>query len=450
MLTTQEPIAAIATAPGRGGIGVVRVSGPNLGPFILALLGQILEPRRTFYLPFKDATGFTIDQGIALFFKGPHSYTGEDVLELQGHGGPAVMRQVLNRCLEAGKPFQLRLANPGEFTLRGFLNDKIDLTQAEAISDLIDASSEAAARAAVSSLSGEFSRQVNTLCDDITHLRLLVEATLDFPEEEIEFLEKYQAKEQLTDILEQLETVIHQSRQGMILRDGIRVVLAGEPNVGKSSLLNALSGEDLAIVTDIAGTTRDKVVHLIHLDGVPITIIDTAGLRETSDQIESIGIARTWDEISKADVVLHLMDAVAPAKHLDDDIEAKRPRHSMVLPVFNKIDLVQSFAIPDGAIGISVKQDIGLDVLKTRLLALAGWNPGLESPWMARQRHVDALNTAKSHLDIAKGYANQHDAVLDLFAEELRLAHDALGEITGKVSPDDMLGKIFSTFCIGK
>jgi len=236
----------------------------------------------------------------------------------------------------------------------------------------------------------------------------------------------------------------------MILRDGIRVVLAGEPNVGKSSLLNALSGEDLAIVTDIAGTTRDKVVHLIHLDGVPITIIDTAGLRETSDQIESIGIARTWDEISKADVVLHLMDAVAPAKHLDDDIEAKRPRHSIVLPVFNKIDLAEAFLIPEGAIGISVKQDIGLDVLKTRLLALAGWNPGLESPWMARQRHIDALNTAKAHLDIAKDYANQHDAVLDLFAEELRLAHDALGEITGKITPDDMLGKIFSSFCIGK
>lgn len=450
MLATQEPIAAIATAPGRGGIGVVRVSGPNLGPFILALLGQTLEPRRACYLPFKDAAGFTIDQGIALFFKGPYSYTGEDVLELQGHGGPAVMRQLLNRCLEAGKPFQLRLANPGEFTLRAFLNDKIDLTQAEAISDLIDASSEAAARAAVSSLSGEFSRQVDTLCDDITHLRLLVEATLDFPEEEIEFLEKYQAKEQLTDILEQLETVIHQSRQGMVLRDGIRVVLAGEPNVGKSSLLNALSGEDLAIVTDIAGTTRDKVVHLIHLDGVPITIIDTAGLRETSDQIESIGIARTWEEISKADVVLHLIDAVAPAKHLDDDIEAKRPRHSIVLPVFNKIDLAQACRVPEGAIGISVKQNIGLDVLKTRLLALAGWNPGLESPWMARQRHVDALNTAKTHLDTAKGYANQHDAVLDLFAEELRLAHDALGEITGKLSPDDMLGKIFSTFCIGK
>jgi len=291
---------------------------------------------------------------------------------------------------------------------------------------------------------------VETLCDDITHLRLLVEATLDFPEEEIEFLEKYQAKEKLKGILEQLENVIHQSRQGMILRDGIRVVLAGEPNVGKSSLLNALSGEDLAIVTDIAGTTRDKVVHLIHLDGVPITIIDTAGLRETSDQIESIGIARTWDEISKADVVLHLMDAVAPAKHLDDDIEAKRPRHSIVLPVFNKIDLAEAFLIPEGAIGISVKQDIGLDVLKTRLLALAGWNPGLESPWMARQRHIDALNTAKAHLDIAKDYANQHDAVLDLFAEELRLAHDALGEITGKITPDDMLGKIFSSFCIGK
>ena len=450
MLATQEPIAAIATAPGRGGIGVVRVSGPSLGPFILALLGHALEPRRACYLPFKDAKGITIDQGIALFFKGPHSYTGEDVLELQGHGGPAVMRQLLNRCLEAGKPFQLRLATPGEFTLRAFLNDKIDLTQAEAISDLIDASSEAAARAAVSSLSGEFSRQVKRLCDDITHLRLLVEATLDFPEEEIEFLEKYEAKEQLKGILEQLENVIIQSRQGMILRDGIRVVLAGEPNVGKSSLLNALSGEDLAIVTDIAGTTRDKVVHLIHLDGIPITIIDTAGLRETSDHIESIGIARTWDEISKADVVLHLMDAVAPAKHLDNDIEAKRPRHSVVLPVFNKIDVAVDFHAPKGSMAISVKQHIGLDDLKKKLLALAGWNPGHESPWMARQRHIDALKAAKMHLDTARDYANQNDAVLDLFAEELRLAHDVLGEITGKVTADDMLGKIFSSFCIGK
>ena len=450
MQSTQEPIAAIATAPGRGGIGVVRVSGPSLGPFILALLGQDLSPRRAYYLPFKQADGITIDHGIALFFKGPHSYTGEDVLELQGHGGQAVMQQLLKRCLEAGLPFKLRLASPGEFTLRAFLNDKIDLAQAEAVSDLIDASSEAAARAAVSSLSGEFSRQVDALCDDITNLRLLVEATLDFPEEEIDFLEKYQAKERLTRILDQIEKVIKQSRQGMILRDGIRVVLAGEPNVGKSSLLNALSGEDLAIVTDIAGTTRDKVVHLIHLDGVPITIIDTAGLRETSDQIESIGIARTWDEISKSDVVLHLMDAVAPARHLDSEIDAKRPRNSIVLPVFNKIDLTQSFPIAEGAIGISVKQNIGLDILKKRLLALAGWNPGQESPWMARQRHIDALNVAKTHLDLAQNYANQNDAVLDLFAEELRLAHDALGEITGKVTPDEMLGKIFSRFCIGK
>jgi tRNA modification GTPase len=446
----HDSIAAIATAPGRGGIGVIRVSGPSLGPFILSLLGQSLTPRHAFYLPFKSAQGIPIDHGIALFFEGPHSYTGEDVLELQGHGGPAVMRQLLNRCLEVGKPFQVRLASPGEFTLRAFLNDKIDLAQAEAVSDLIDASSEAAARAAVSSLSGEFSRQVDLLCENITHLRLLIEATLDFPEEEIEFLEKYKAKDQLVVIQQRLNAVISQSKQGMILRDGIRVVLAGEPNVGKSSLLNALSGEDLAIVTDIAGTTRDKVVHLVHLDGVPVTIIDTAGLRETNDQIESIGIARTWDEISKADVVLHLMDAISPAKHLDDDIEAKRPRHSIVLSVFNKIDLAHGFVAPTDTIAISVKNNKGLDTLKKKLLALAGWNPSNESPWMARQRHVDALNLAKTHLDIAQNYANQSDAVLDLFAEELRLAHDALGEITGKVSPDDMLGKIFSRFCIGK
>ncbi len=450
MQVNQEPIAAIATAPGRGGIGVVRVSGPNLGPFILALFGQTLSPRHAHYLPFNNRHGDPIDQGIALYFKSPHSYTGEDILELQGHGGPAVMRQLLNRCLEVGKPYQLRLATPGEFTLRAFLNDKIDLAQAEAVSDLIDASSEAAARAAISSLSGEFSRQIDSLCKDITHLRLLVEATLDFPEEEIEFLEKYKAKEQLTSISQQLDGIILQSKQGMILRDGIRVVLAGEPNVGKSSLLNALSGEDLAIVTDIAGTTRDKVVHLIHLDGVPVTIIDTAGLRETNDQIESIGIARTWEEISKADVVLHLMSAVAPAKHLDTDIDAKRPRHSVVLSVFNKTDLVDGFTTSGDAIAISVKNKLGLDRLKTRLLMLAGWNPVVESPWMARQRHVDALNLAKMHLDAAHVHAGHNDAVLDLFAEELRLAHDALGEITGKVDPDELLGKIFSSFCIGK
>lgn len=450
MQVNQEPIAAIATAPGRGGIGVVRVSGPNLGPFILALFGQTLSPRHAHYLPFNNRHGDPIDQGIALYFKSPHSYTGEDILELQGHGGPAVMRQLLNRCLEVGKPYQLRLATPGEFTLRAFLNDKIDLAQAEAVSDLIDASSEAAARAAISSLSGEFSRQIDSLCKDITHLRLLVEATLDFPEEEIEFLEKYKAKEQLTSISQQLDGIILQSKQGMILRDGIRVVLAGEPNVGKSSLLNALSGEDLAIVTDIAGTTRDKVVHLIHLDGVPVTIIDTAGLRETNDQIESIGIARTWEEISKADVVLHLMSAVAPAKHLDTDIDAKRPRHSVVLSVFNKTDLVDGFTTSGDAIAISVKNKLGLDRLKTRILMLAGWNPVVESPWMARQRHVDALNLAKMHLDAAHVHAGHNDAVLDLFAEELRLAHDALGEITGKVDPDELLGKIFSNFCIGK
>ncbi len=450
MDTNQEPIVAIATAPGRGGIGVVRVSGPNLGPFVFSMLGRHLQPRHAHYLSFNDAQDQSIDQGIALFFKGPHSYTGEDVLELQGHGGPAVMRTLLNRCIEVGKAFNMRLANPGEFTLRAFLNDKMDLAQAEAVSDLIDASTEAAARAALSSLSGEFSRQIQDLCEDITHLRLLVEATLDFPEEEIEFLEKYKAGEQLFSIQDCLASILSQSKQGKILRDGIRVVLAGEPNVGKSSLLNALSGEDLAIVTEIAGTTRDKVVHLIHIDGVPITIIDTAGLRETTDRIEAMGIARTWEEISKADVVLHLMDATAPACHLDAGIESRRPRNSVILPVYNKIDLAVGFVAPASSITISAKQQIGIDALKQALLTIAGWNPGQESPWMARQRHIDALNTAKSHLDVAQRYAEENDAVLDLFAEELRLAHDALGSITGKVSPDDLLGKIFSTFCIGK
>ena len=286
----QRPIAAIATAPGRGGIGVVRVSGPRLGPFIYALLGRDLEPRQATYCRFPDADGNAIDQGIALYFIGPASYTGEDVLELQGHGGPAVLQQLLNRCLTVGAPFHMSIASPGEFTLRAFLNDKIDLAQAEAIADLIDASSEAAARAAAVSLTGAFSKRVNTLSASIVHLRMLVEATLDFPEEEIEFLEKYQAHARLEILHHELLEILSSSRQGVVLREGLHVVLAGEPNVGKSSLLNALSGQELAIVTHIAGTTRDKVSQVISLDGVPITITDTAGLRETNDTIETIGI----------------------------------------------------------------------------------------------------------------------------------------------------------------
>lgn len=468
-----KPIVAIATAPGRAGIGIIRLSGLALGPLIHALLGQDLKPRHAHFLPFRDGDGGTIDEGIAIHFPGPHSYTGEDVLELQGHGGPAVLRRLLQRCLEAGRVHGLRLAAPGEFTQRAFLNGRLDLAQAEAVADLIDASSEAAARSAVASLSGVFSAKVNDLADRITHLRILVEATLDFPEEEIDFLEKYQAAATLAGLREELADILAKTRQGVALRDGLKVVLAGEPNVGKSSLLNALAGEDIAIVTPIAGTTRDKVTQEIHLDGVPLHIIDTAGLRDTDDIVESLGIERSWNEIANADIVLHLQDARLPIQAISARILAHCRPGVPVLQVFNKIDLVEKESgtawqpAPDTVpvqpengqtgthhalttIGISAKRGDGLDALRQQLLQLAGWTPGEASPWLARARHVEALNLASAHLEMAALHAAQNDTVLDLFAEELRLAHDALGEITGKVSSDDLLGMIFSSFCIGK
>lgn len=450
-VSTQRPIVAIATAPGRGGIGVVRVSGPHLGPFIYALLGRTLEPRHATYCRFPDAAGDVIDQGIALYFVAPASYTGEDVLELQGHGGPAVLQQLLNRCLNVGANFNLKIASPGEFTLRAFLNDKIDLAQAEAIADLIDASSEAAARAAVVSMTGLFSQRINTLSAAIVQLRLLVEATLDFPEEEIEFLEKYQAHAKLETLQRTLTEILSASRQGVVLREGLHVVLAGEPNVGKSSLLNALSGQELSIVTDIAGTTRDKVSHVITLNGVPIIITDTAGLRETNDTIEAIGIERTLSAIDQADVVLHLRALNTDHLTLDPQIQSRRSAKSIVLNVCNKIDLsIESLVGTNDTLFISAKTGQGLDALRAKLLELAGWNPGQESPWLARQRHVDALLAAQSHLTQASEFALQKDLVLDLFAEELRLAHSQLGLITGQMTPDDLLGEIFSRFCIGK
>lgn len=450
-MQNNAPIVAIATAPGRGGIGIIRVSGPLLGPFIFALLGQHLTPRHAHYCAFHHHDGKALDQGIALYFSSPNSYTGEDVLELQGHGGPAVMQSLLKQCMHVGARFGLRLADPGEFTLRAFLNNKIDLAQAEAIADLIDASSEAAARAAMSSFSGVFSTQINSLADSIVQLRLLVEATLDFPEEEIEFLEKFQARDRLFNIQQQLQAILAQSKQGMVLRQGLHVVLAGEPNVGKSSLLNALAGEDLAIVTDIAGTTRDKVSQLIHINGVPITIVDTAGLRDTNDKIESMGIERSWSEIAKADVVINLKDARSPDLELDEKIAHHRSQKSVLLTVFNKADLlIDSPISSDETIFISAKTGLGLDLLSTRLLQLAGWQPSQETPWLARQRHIDALEAAARHLTIAQSHANQDDRILDLFAEELRLSHELLGSIVGTMSADDLLGKIFSSFCIGK
>lgn len=450
-MSAHAPIAAIATAPGRGGIGVVRVSGADLSELVRRLFQRGLTPRHAHYLPFKSADGELLDEGIALYFKGPHSYTGEDVLELQGHGGPAVLRRVLDSCLAAGRDLGLRLAEPGEFTRRAFLNDRMDLAQAEAVADLIEASSVAAARGAMASLSGEFSARVNDLSDRIVHLRMLVEATLDFPEEEIDFLEKYQARPTLEKLAGDLDQLIAQARQGVILREGLHVVLAGQPNVGKSSLLNALAGDDVAIVTPIAGTTRDKVVQQIHIDGVPLHIVDTAGLRETEDTVESIGIARSWQEIERADVILHLQDATQPGDELDAQITARLPPRTPVLKVFNKVDLLSTkFAARPGELGISAKRGAGLDALRAELLRIAGWNPGAESPWLARERHLHALQEAADHLALAAGHAEQDDRVLDLFAEELRLAHDSLSSITGKFTSDDLLGEIFSSFCIGK
>ena len=455
----DDPIVAIATASGRGGIGVVRVSAKDLSSYVKEFFGRELTPRHAHYLPFNDANGEAIDEGIALYFKGPNSYTGEDVLELQGHGGPAVLKRIIKRCMEISVANQqLRPAEPGEFTQRAFLNGRLDLAQAEAVADLIDASSESAARSAMASLSGEFSRLVNDLADSIIYLRMLVEATLDFPEEEIEFLEKYDAVPQLEALQEKLRHILQVSEQGMILREGLHVVLAGQPNVGKSSLLNALAGDEVAIVTPIAGTTRDRVVQQIHLNGVPLHIVDTAGLRETDDTVESIGIERSWAEIAKADVILHLQDASEPDLDANKDILTKMPEKTPIITVFNKIDLLDDEALAalkdnnqgDNIVFLSAKEQIHLQQLTELLLSIAGLQVQQETPWLARERHLIALKNSMEHLNQAYDFAQQDDRVLDLFAEELRLSHEALNSITGEFTSDDLLGEIFSSFCIGK
>ncbi len=461
MLYEPIPIVAIATASGRGGIGVIRISGKDLRAIQHALFGaQELKPRHASYLPFTQANGELIDQGIALYFKAPHSYTGEDVLELQGHGGPVVLQMLLKRCLEAGASAGLRLAQPGEFTQRAFLNDKLDLAQAEAVADLIEASSEEAARSASQSLSGAFSKVIHDLVDKVVHLRMLVEATLDFPEEEIEFLEKSNARAQLANVRQALQTVFEQAAQGAILREGLNVVLAGQPNVGKSSLLNALAGDDVAIVTPIAGTTRDKVTETIHIQGVPLNIIDTAGIRHDDedhliDTVERIGIARTWTEVDKADVILHLLDAARGPTRADEEIASRFPDGVPVIRIWNKIDISGHHASIDKMaevihIYLSAQEHQGVDYLREELLRIAGWQQTGESRYLARERHLIALKQAGEHLLQAAEYAAQNDQLLDLFAEELRLAQDRLNSITGEFSSDDLLGVIFSRFCIGK
>ncbi|MBT9598528.1 MAG: tRNA uridine-5-carboxymethylaminomethyl(34) synthesis GTPase MnmE [Vitreoscilla sp.] len=456
----HDPIVAIATAPGRGAVGIVRVSGRGLQPLIGALIGGPLVPRQARYGAFRDIDGQAIDQGLALYFPAPHSYTGEDVLELQAHGGPVVLQLLVGRCLEAaatGALPGLRLAEPGEFTQRAFLNDKLDLAQAEAVADLIDASTEAAARSASRSLSGAFSDEIDGLAERIVRLRMLVEATLDFPEEEIDFLEKADARGQLAAIVAELGRVLARTRQGALLREGLRVVLAGQPNVGKSSLLNALAGAELAIVTPIAGTTRDRVSETIQIHGVPVHVTDTAGLRaDATDEVERIGVERSWEAIDTADAIVFLHDLTRlhePGYQAADRQIAERLRQAdpaRLLHVFNKADAA-SGAEPDRAgLMLSARTGAGLEALREALLQRAGWQATAEGLFIARTRHVLALREALAHLDAAAEQAAQADAALDLFAEELRLAHGALQAITGAFSADDLLGEIFSRFCIGK
>ena len=473
----HHPIVAIATAPGRGAVGIVRISGQHLAPVIDAICGRSLSPRQATYLPFRDAKGQVIDQGLAIYFPAPHSYTGEDVLELQAHGGPVVLQLLLARCLEAGSALdpasgqpwlpQMRVAQPGEFTERAFLNDKIDLAQAEAISDLIDASTETAARSAARSMSGEFSQAVNMLLEQLIHLRMLVEATLDFPEEDIDFLQQADAQGQLHRLQTTLACVMQRATQGAILREGIKVVIAGQPNVGKSSLLNALAGAELAIVTPIAGTTRDKVSQLIQIEGVPLHVVDTAGLREALDEVEKIGVKRAWTEIESADAVLFLHDLlrqensehpqnainyIADDALLASELATKVSENTPVINVWNKSDMASPEMLSqliDGVI-ISAKTGAGLQALREQLLQVVGWQAAPEGVFMARERHVQALYSVQAQLLTAHDQLTAARPALDLLAEDLRQAQLYLSAITGAYSADDLLGEIFSRFCIGK
>jgi tRNA modification GTPase len=452
----HDPIVALATAPGRGAIGIVRASGPDLAPLIAAVCRRPLAPRVATYGAFHGADGEPIDQGLALHFPAPHSYTGEHMLELQAHGGPVVLQLLLARCLQAMPG--ARLADPGEFTLRAYLNDKLDLAQAEAVADLIDASTEAAARSAGRSLAGAFSAEVQALLERIVRLRLLVEATLDFPEEEIDFLQQSDARGQLDTIIGAVQATLARASQGALLREGLRVVLAGQPNVGKSSLLNALAGAELAIVTPIPGTTRDRVSETIQIDGVPLHVIDTAGLRldhEVVDEVERIGIGRSWQAIAEADAVIFLHDLTrrgeAAYEAADLAIAARLPHGVPALQVYNKADQrPMAPDLPHGALELSAKTGAGLEGLRQALLQQAGWQPGTDGLFIARARHVHALQRTQAHLLQASEHVRAGDTALDLVAEELRRAHDALGEITGVMTADELLGEIFGRFCIGK
>jgi tRNA modification GTPase len=434
---TRDTIAAIATPAGRGGIGVVRLSGPGVPRVAAAVLGKLPQPRLARLGPFRDRQGETVDQGLALYFPAPHSYTGEAVLELQGHGGPVVVQALLSACVDAGA----RIAEPGEFTRRAFLEGKLDLAQAEAVADLIDAASREAARSALRSLSGEFSAAIGALQGRLVELRAVTEAMLDFPEEEVDALHREDAAARLAQARQSLGEVLAKSRRGSLLRGGIHVVLAGRPNVGKSSLLNRLAGEERAIVTPIPGTTRDALREPILIEGVPVVVVDTAGLRESRDEIERLGMQRTRQELDRADVVIAVFEANRGRDALQD-----LPAAPARIDVYNKIDLAPGFAPPADALGVSAKTGAGLEALRQRILGVAGWSTGAEPVFLARERHLRALDRASAHLAAAAG----ETARWEFFAEELRLAHVALGSITGEFSADDLLGEIFKRFCIGK
>ena len=451
----KDTIVAQATPIGRGGVGILRVSGPLASKVAEAVLGKTLTPRMANYLPFKDSNGETLDQGIALFFKAPNSFTGEDVLELQGHGGQVILDILLKRILEVEG---VRIARAGEFSEQAFLNDKLDLAQAEAIADLIDATSEQAARSALKSLQGEFSNKINQLVDSVIYLRTYVEAAIDFPDEEIDFLADGKIEGHLNDIIQQLNGVRQEAKQGAILREGMKVVIAGRPNAGKSSLLNALAGREAAIVTDIAGTTRDVLREHIHIDGMPLHIIDTAGLREASDEVERIGIARAWEEIVQADQVLLMIDSTE--QKVDEfkaewaEFLAKLPPNMPVTVIRNKVDLsgepegleqLENFTL----IRLSAQTKVGVDLLRDHLKKSMGYQSSTEGGFLARRRHLQALEEAAEHL--ARGHVQLTQFFAgELLAEELRMVQNALSESTGQFTSDDLLGNIFSSFCIGK
>ncbi|MBL4638794.1 MAG: tRNA uridine-5-carboxymethylaminomethyl(34) synthesis GTPase MnmE [Proteobacteria bacterium] len=458
----METIVAIATAPGRGGVGIVRISGKEAAAIAEVILGFKPKPRYAHYGPFKDPTGSVLDEGIALFFPNPHSFTGEDVLELQGHGGPVVLDLIMQSCVALGA----RPARPGEFSERAFLNDKMDLTQAEAIADLIDSASEQAARCALRSLQGVFSKKVHNLLEQLTYLRIYVEAAIDFPEEEIDFLSDGKVDTMLNDLKSSVDAVLQEANQGAIMREGMNVVIVGRPNAGKSSLLNALAGSDRAIVTDIAGTTRDVLKEHIHIDGMPLHIIDTAGLRHALDEVERIGIERAWQEIEQADRVLLMVDSstseadpekllhtIYDEQGLKEQADHFIEKHRLTV-VRNKADLsAEDIGFDDQGVyptvTMSAKHNQGVDALRDHLKQVMGYNSTSEGGFLARRRHIEALKQAQQSI-LAGESQLQGIGAGELLAEDLRVAQQALSEITGEFTADDLLGEIFGSFCIGK